>query len=395
MSESAQHPGSFTLLNIAKQVARYLMHEINVLPKYLQRHWDVVFAFTTSTAATSAVFKYLAYNRGNPGKIELAVFRIIRLFETRSDRKELLAEPRKIISEMDDEVAIMIDRNLITQREADSVARRLKRDVTSGAIRLGDSSSEGQGSIRDEIPTLPIARSRTISTSIPRGGCSLDYDDPELYPSSPSLSPTSPPASDSSLSPIVAPPLLPSSLRGPSTSPLITSQSNRDSRIGTEKSRIDTTRMVAGSCGRTAHTETNSHNSSSNVTSAELSPSTPSSESSPAPSLSPSSQLSTSTLLDDAELPAAQPVTKDHEDPPSLRKLLATIPPPYEPTKKPPPGSRRKTIPTSNGAKTSQPRAAPEAKRPSAPKTAPTAEKPKPILRASTRSARFQGKYTK
>jgi hypothetical protein len=395
MSESAQHPGSFTLLKVAKQVARFLLQEINVLPEYLQRHWDVVFASTTSAAATSAVHKYLARNRGSPGKIELAVFHIIRLFETRSDRKELLAEPRKIISEMDDEVAIMIDRDLITQREADSVARSLKRDVTSGAIRLGDSSPGGQGSIRDEIPTLSLASSRRRPASIPRGGYGLDYDDPELYPSLPSLSPTSPPVHSSSLSPIVAPPLLPSSLRGPGTSPIIVPQSNLDSRMDTEKSKIDTTRMVAGSFVRMTHTEPNSHNSPSDITSTKSFPSTPSSETSPAPSLSPSSQRSTSTLLNDTELPDPQTVTKDHEDPPLLRKLLATIPPPYEPTTKPPPDSRKKNIPTSNGAKPSLPQAAPEAKRPSAPKTAPTAENPKPILRASTRSTRFQGKYPK
>jgi hypothetical protein len=395
MSESTQHPISFTLLNIAKQVARFLLHEINVLPEYLQRHWDVVFAFTTSAAATSSVFKYLARNRGNPGKIELAVFHIIRLFETRSDRKELLAEPQKIISEMDDEVAIMIDRDLITQREADSVARRLKRDVTSGAIRLGDSSPGGQGSIRNEIPTLPLVRSRRRPASIRRGGYGLDYDDPELYPSSPSLSPTSPPFSNPSLSPIVAPPLLPSSLRGPGMSSVIVPQSNLDSRIGTEKSRIDTARMAAGACGQMAHTEPDSQNSSSDDTSARAPSLIPSSGKFLATSLPLNPQLSTSALLDDTELSASQPVTKDYEAAPLLQKLLATIPPPYEPTTKPPPDSRKNTIPTSNGTKTSLPRAAPQAKRPSAPKTAPTAERPKPILRASTRSTRFQGKYPK
>jgi hypothetical protein len=395
MSVSAQHPGSFTLLNITKQVTRFLLHEINVLPEYIQRHWDVVFAFTTSAAATSAVFKYLARNRGNPGKIELAVFHIIRLFETRSDRKELLAEPQKIISEMDDEVAIMIDRDLITQREADSVARRLKRDVTSGAIRLADSSPGGQGFIRDEIPTLPLARSRRRPASIPRGGYGLDYDDPELYPSSPSLSPTSPSFHSSSLSPIVAPPLLSSSLRGSGTSSIIVPQSNLDSRIGMEKSRMDTTRIVAGSFGQMAHTDPNRHDFPSDDASAKSFPLTPSSETSPAPSPLLSSQLSTSTLPNDTELPNPQPVTQDHEDPPLLRKLLATIPPPYEPTTKSPPDSCKKTIPISNDTKSSLPRAAPEAKRPSAPKIAPTAEKPKLILRASKRSTRFQGKYTK
>jgi hypothetical protein len=395
MSESAQHPGSFTLVNIAKQVARFLLHEITVIPEYLQRHWDVVFAFTTSAAATSAVFKYLARNRGNPGKIELAVFHIIRLFETRSDRKELLAEPQRIISEMDDEVATMIDRDLITQREADSVARRLKRDVTSGAIRLEDSSPGGQGFIRDEIPTLPLARSQERPASIPRGGYGLDYDDPELYPSSPSLSPTSPPVPNSSLSPIVAPSLLRTSLRGPRTSLIVVPQSDLDSRIGTEKSRIDTTRMVAGSFGRIAPTESNNHSSPSDDTSTKSSSSVPSSATTLAPSPPSSSQLSTSTLRNDTELPASQPVTKDYDAPLSRRTLLATIPPPYEPTTKPLPEPRKETFPRSNAVKPSIPRAVPEAKHHSPPKTALTAEKPKPILRASTRSTRFQGKYTK
>jgi hypothetical protein len=296
---------------------------------------------------------------------------------------------------MDDEVAIMIDRDLITQREADYVTRRLKGGVTSGAIRLGDSSPGGQGSIRDGIPTLSLTPSPTRQVFIPRGGYGLDYDDPELYPSSPSLSPTSPPVSNPSLSPIVAPSLLRSSLRDPTTSRIVAPQSNLDSRIGTEKSGIDSTRMESGSFGRMAHTEPNSHNSPSGVTSAESSPSIPSPESSPVPSLSLSSQLSTPTPLNDTELPAPQAVTKDHEAPPFLRALLATIPPPYEPSTKSPPESRKETFPRSNVAKPSLPRAAPEAKRPSAPKTAPAAEKPKPISRASTRSTRFQGKYRK
>jgi hypothetical protein len=291
----------------------------------------------------------------------------------------------------------MIDRDLITQRETDSVARRLKRDVTSGAIRLGDSSPGGQGSIRDEVPTPPLARSRRRPASIPRGGYGLDYDDLELYPSSPSLSPTSPPVSNSPLSPIVAPSLLRSSLRGPRMSSIVVPQSNLGSRISTEKSMIDTTRMVAGSFGRMAHTEIDSHNSPSDITSTKSFPSTPSSETSPAPSLSPSSQLSTSTRLNDTELPTPQTVTKEHRAPPfpRVRALLATIPPPYEPTTKPPPDSRKTTFPRSNAVKQSLLGAAPRLKRPSAPKTAPTAEKPKPILRASTRSTRFQGKYPK
>jgi hypothetical protein len=434
MSGSSQQPTSFRLLDIAKEVTRFFLREINVLPEYLKGHWDVVFAFTTSAAAASAVFKYLTHHRGNPGKIEIAVFHIIRLFEARADRKELLAEPQKLISEMDDEVTTMIDRDLITQYEAESVARMLKRDVDSGVLRLTNTSSRSWGSILDDSPTLFLTTSPARPSFALRGGYGLDYDDPELYPSSESASPASSPARpyDSSWTASRSPPLSRHSLRSPrpeltvalrnEVSSLINMEISKiqmDSNSPTPQQRTEMTKVGAdqpgfpsqpgkrksrkwpyepisyveddkGSTEIVELDDTSTKVSSISVVSTLV----PSTERSPISSSPANPQSSPPIPPGNTDLPAPHTATKNCMGALSPHTLLAVIPPPYEPTTKPPPESPK--FSRSQGAKTSKPRtrarAGPE---PGVPKTAPNTDKPKSGLRASTRITRYQGPYTK
>ena len=444
MSESLQRPTYFKLLDTAKEVTKFLLHEINVLPTYLQRHWDVVFAFTTSAAAASAVFKYLANHQGNPEKIELAVFHIIRLFEVRPDCKELLVEPQKLISEMDSEVTTMIDQDLITRHEAKFIARRLKRDVTAGVVRLAGTSSGSLESIRDESPMLFLTTSPARPSFAIRGGYGLNYDDPELYPSSESVSPASSPArlscpssvaSLSSCLPYYSP-------RSPRSEFILVPQNNLDSQINMEISKVETGigSLIPEQVAETAEVRLDQPNFPSRFgtwpcessfrmgfdngntevaeldnTPVKISPISVASSTSiglpgrsPIPSFSASPQPPTPSPLEDTNLPALHTARNDCPDALSSHTLLAVIPPPYEPITKPPPESPNKKFSRGRGTQNSphqtRNQAVSEAKRPGAaktelntakPKPAPNTAKPKPVLRASTRTTRYQGRYTK
>lgn len=129
-SSQARHTATMSartlsLSAIAKVIVRFLFGEVQ-LPSFL-KHYGVFFAgFTIGAVATPALYVYLTRNHHDRGKVQLAVFHILRLFETRADYAELLQHPEELLRRMEPEVMAMVDRHL-TRIEAGEVVKGLKR----------------------------------------------------------------------------------------------------------------------------------------------------------------------------------------------------------------------------------------------------------------------------
>jgi hypothetical protein len=115
------------LTAIAKAITRFLFRQAG-LSTSLSSYGGLFAGFFTTAVGAPALYAYIERHQFDPSKIQLAVYRIIRLFEHRQDYWRLSVNPRALLAQMEPEVMRMVDLH-ISKAEAGKVVEELKRKL--------------------------------------------------------------------------------------------------------------------------------------------------------------------------------------------------------------------------------------------------------------------------
>ncbi|KAF1364043.1 hypothetical protein EJ07DRAFT_152100 [Lizonia empirigonia] len=130
-SQGSAPQASSSLYSMAKAITRFIFGEVQ-LPPYLSHYAAFFTGLATGAAAASRLHKYLARNKRDRAKVQLAVYHIIRLFERLPDHQAALQRPQQLLERMEPEVLRMVGKHL-TMDEAAEVTSELKRAYEGSA----------------------------------------------------------------------------------------------------------------------------------------------------------------------------------------------------------------------------------------------------------------------
>lgn len=130
-SQGSAPQASSSLYSTAKAVTRFIFGELQ-LPPYLSHYATFFTGLATGAVAASKLHTYLARNKRDRAKVQLAVYHIIRLFERDPDYQAALQHPQQLLERMEPEVLRMVGKHL-TIDEAAEVTSELKRAYEGSA----------------------------------------------------------------------------------------------------------------------------------------------------------------------------------------------------------------------------------------------------------------------
>lgn len=123
--EAAQAPTSLSAM--AKAATLFLFRQAG-LPTTLASYGHFFGGFLAGVVAAPALFRYLTKNQADLAMVQLAIFHVLRLVESRPDYRALKERPQELLALMDDELMRLVEKHL-SQDEARDVYKELKRHI--------------------------------------------------------------------------------------------------------------------------------------------------------------------------------------------------------------------------------------------------------------------------
>jgi hypothetical protein len=98
------------------------------LPSFLHQHGNLFLAFTGGAAVATGLYRFFQRNKDDRGKIQLAVFHVVRILKDLPDLEERIQKPEELLETITGEVDRMIGTHL-TRVEGAATVLKVKRKV--------------------------------------------------------------------------------------------------------------------------------------------------------------------------------------------------------------------------------------------------------------------------
>lgn len=119
-------------LRYASKIITHFILDGVALPPDLEPLGTLILAFTSGTAASTALHYLIRHNREHRARIDLAVLLVARMVETSPQYRDLLDRPENLLHILDDQVMPVLNAHL-NKGEAKTAMARLKRKVYDDA----------------------------------------------------------------------------------------------------------------------------------------------------------------------------------------------------------------------------------------------------------------------
>lgn len=135
----------------SRSITRFILDGL-ALPPHLEPLGSLILAFTTGTAASTALHHFLHRNREHRDRINLAVHLVVRMVTSSPQYRHLLDRPENLLHDLDDRVMPVLNAILV-EGEANVAMARVKRKVWDDAESPEASSKRRRKSAPDRIMT--------------------------------------------------------------------------------------------------------------------------------------------------------------------------------------------------------------------------------------------------